>query len=255
MTCRLLTTNVLTLLTLLLAFPVAAWSTHAVRLPDIGVLQPGEIRSVVARGTIDRAGVVEVTFDYPADLVRIRSVSGGPDVAYRCPLAVIVKDTIVGRTGSIVVICDSAVAVTDADLFSVEIEALHGAVGMGLVVPTRFRLDYVDQPQTEFSGGSVSIEGNPDVLERLTDGITGNYPNPMSTDSRFVFTLQQAGVARFAVLNLQGRSVLDLGSVEGTAGENTLEVRVHSNELAQGAYVMQMVTDRGVVLHTFMVLD
>lgn len=255
MTVRHLTTPVLLFLSLLLVLPLAAQAADAVRLPDVGVMLPGEIRTVTARGSFDRSGTIEVTMDYPADLVRIRQVYGGPAFAYRCDTALIVRDTIVGRLGTIVVLCDSTVTATDADLFAIEIEALHGAVGMGLVVPTRFRLDYVDQPQAELSGGSVSIEGLPDVSERLIDGVTGNYPNPMATFSRFVFTLQQAGTARFAVLNLQGRSVLDLGAVEGTAGENTLELRVHANELAQGAYVLQMVTDRGVVLHSFMVLD
>ena len=230
-------------------------AVDAVRIPDVGNLLRGEVRRVVVAGTVDRAGVVEVTLEYAANLVRIRSVEGGSGFAFTCPQAIISSNTFVGTTGTMVVRCDSTLAGQDGNLFVLEIEALHGVGGAGVILPTLFRRDYVEVPGAVLESGTVRIEGDADIVFTTAEGFTGNYPNPFSTQSRFVFTMNQAGRVHLQVRSLQGRSVLDLGSVDATAGENSYELQINVNDLSQGAYVMQMITDRGSYLQPFVVLD
>ena len=243
------------LITLLLLLPALAAAQDVVTVPDIGTMQPGEIRRVTVTGTIQRPRVIEITLAYPADLVRIRRIEGGAALAYTCPQAVIMADTVAQTTGSITFRCDSTQPGTNIELFVLEVEALYGTSGSGVITPTRFRRDFVDVPEFTGTGGNVSVEGGEPLVQTRRDGWTGNYPNPFSTRSRFVFTMQEAGSVQLIVRNLQGRSVLELGSVQATAGENEYELLIGVNDLAQGGYVMQLITDRGSYLHPFMVLD
>jgi len=239
---------------LLILLPALAVGQDVVTVPDVGTMRSGEIRRVTVTGSIETAGVIEITLDYPADLIRIRRVEGGAALAYTCPQAIIMNDTVAGTTGSITFRCDSTTAGTPIDLFVLEVEALYGASGTGQITPTVFRRDFVSIPGFTGTGGTVTVEGD-HLVESRAEGWTGNYPNPMSTHSRFVFTMRDAGPVQLIVRNLQGRSVLELGTVQATAGENTYELVVGLNDLAQGAYVMQLITERDSYLHPFMVLD
>ena len=244
-----------TLIALLLLLPGLLVAQDAVMVPDVGTMQQGDIQRITVTGTIERAGVIEVTLDYPADIVRIRRVEGGAALAYTCPQAIIMADTIAGTTGSITFRCDSTNAGTNTGLFVVELEALYGRTGTGQIVASKLRRDYVDVPQFRVTPGSVTVEGEQTLRPTQKEGWTGNYPNPFSTRSRFVFTMREAGSVQMIVRNLQGRSVYEIGSIQATAGENAYELEIGLNDLAQGAYVMQLITDRGSYLHPFVVLD
>lgn len=244
-----------TLILLLLVMPAVLAAQDAVTVPDLGTLAPGTTQRVTVTGTIQRSGVVEITMDYPANLVRIRRVEGGATLAFTCPQANIDRDTLSGTTGSITFSCGTTEAGANRELCVLVVEALYGVAGTGSITPTRLRLDFVDLPNFVGTGGSVSVGGGDPLTQTRREGWTGNYPNPFSTTSRFVFTMQEAGPVTLIVRNLQGRTVQELGTIQAMAGENEYEFVIGLNELAQGAYLMQMVTDRDAYYHPFMVLD
>ncbi len=243
------------LIALLLLLPTLAVAQDVVSVPDLGTMEPGTIQRVTVTGTIERPGVIEVTLDYPADLVRIRRIEGGAALAYTCPQAVIMADTVDATTGSITFRCDSTQAGTAINLFVLEVEALYGVAGTGTITPSRLRLDFVNQPDFVGTGGTVTVEGGDPLVQTKREGWTGNYPNPFSTRSRFVFTMREAGSVQLIIRNLQGRSIMELGTMQAAAGENEYELVIGLNDLAQGAYLMQLITERDSYIHPFMVLD
>lgn len=240
----------------LISMIVAGHAVESVRIePVAGSLQPGQEVRLRVVGTIERAGVVEIELQYPATLLRVESVVGGSGFLMTCPDAQIVSNTITAGTGSVRFLCKATSAGTDEQIAEVVGTALRGASGTGSVVPTAYSLDYVPQSGVTFSGTEIEVESQDAIGITLREGITGNYPNPMGAETRFVFTVLEAEPVQLSVRNLQGRLVRDLGTVDATAGENQYVLVVGPNELSQGAYVLQVTTRRGTYLHPFMKLD
>lgn len=240
----------------LISLITASHAVESVRVESSsGPLQPGQQIRLRIIGTAERDGVVEIELQYPATLLRLESVVGGSGYLMTCPEAQIVASTIASGVGSFRFLCKTTVTGTNQLFAEVVGQVLAGASGTGVVVPTAYALDYVPQTNVTFTGTEVYVESTDDIGITLREGITGNYPNPMGSETRFVFTVLEAQPVQLSIRNLQGRLVRDLGTLDATAGENQYVLVIGPNELSQGAYVLQVTTRRGSYLHAFMKLD
>ncbi len=243
---------VITMITMI----VPGYAAESVRIEaPTGPLTSGQQVRLQVVGTIERAGVVEIELQYPATLLRVESVVGGSGFLMTCPEAQIISSTIASGVGSLRFRCTTTTAGTDQPIAEVIGQVLVGASGTGSVVPTAYALDYVPQTGVTFSGADIDVQSQDDIGITLREGITGNYPNPMGAETRFVYTVLEAQPVQLSIRNLQGRLVRDLGTIEAAAGENQYLLLVAPNELSQGAYVLQVTTRRGSYLHPFMKLS
>lgn len=233
----------------------SVWTQESVRVADGGTLSPGQRTRIEVTGTLQQAGDVEISLAYPIQLLRIRSVQGGAAFAMSCPSPSTQRTGAAGGMDTVRFRCRSTNSGVDVVIAALEVEALIDAKGTAEIVPVGLQRDGVRQEAVAYTRGTVTIVGGDDVGFVLREGFTGNYPNPMSAQSDFIFTVLEAETVQLMIRNLQGRLVRDIGSIEATAGENRYALTVGRNELSQGAYVMQLITSRGSYLHPFMILD
>lgn len=225
-----------------------------IMVPPLTQGDRGTVVRIPVTGTISATGTSQVSLSYPADVIRVRSIEGGEQYAYRCENMLIygtsIEEPAVGR---LTFQCDDVVATSNGALFDVVVEVLQGPGTVGSLQATSLVLNGTTIDAPTLVSGLVEALGAPYNFE-INEGFVGNYPNPFAATSSFVFQLEKAGTVRFTVLNPQGRKVLDAGSMEATAGENSYNLQTEGWELAQGTYLMQMVTDRGAYLHPFVVV-
>jgi len=232
---------------------LSATAADVIRIPDLTTLQEGEVRRIQITGSIGASKSTILILQYPADVVRIRSVSGGDGFAWACQPVDIWENTTSGIVGNIVLHCDSIRPGSGLPLFELEVEGLYGAPRQGPLRPSVYVVDGDTVTDAQLIGGLVQLEGQ-GLQYQSAEALTGNYPNPFATETTFVFHVLEAGRVRLTIRNLQGRLIRDLGEVEANAGENTYHFDDSHEDLGQGAYLVEMVTDRGSYVHTFMVL-
>lgn len=243
----------LTVLLFLFAALTAA-AQDAIVVPPLTQGERGTVVRITVSGTITQTGTSQVSLSYPADVIRIVAIEGGEQYAYRCP-SMLIFGTSVDKpsTGRLTFQCEDVVATNNGDLFVVVAEYLRGPGTIGPMQAISLVLNGAQAGNATFTSGNVEALGTP-IKYEPSEGFTGNYPNPFAIGSDFVFQMERAGSVRLVVLNPQGRLVLDLGNLDATAGENSYSFQPEGWELAQGAYLMQLVTDRGVYLHPFVVV-
>jgi hypothetical protein len=141
----------------------------------------------------------------------------------------------------------------DAQLFLLDIEFLTGPGTAGALHIVR--MDRNSQPVSNaVLGGSIAVAQGDASNPQPTIGLTGNYPNPFYTSSVFVYMLTEPGPVRLVVRSMQGRTVKDIGVLEGHAGENSYEFIPEVYELAQGPYLMSLEVGSVAYMHPFMIL-
>ena len=239
----------------LIASVVVSFAADAVRLPAQSIVTRGAVTAIPVTGTLSIPGTVRITMTYPANILRILSVVGGDSYLFRCNSVQIIADSILsGTTGQLTIQCSDVVAGTDAPLFDLIVEGLFNPEQSGQIIPNALIANGNDSTGAELIPGVATLAGDSPIRPTVKEGFTGNYPNPFNASSRFVFTMKQPGQVSLIIRNLQGRVVSTIGSVEVTAGENAYFFEPEAYELAQGTYVMQLTTDRGVYHHSFVVL-
>lgn len=233
---------------------ITASAQDQLTVPPLTQGERGAIIRIPVSGTITQSGTSQVGLSFPADVIRIRSVEGGEQFAYHCEQLLLTNvDVSSGTIGTMTVQCEDVSSTNDGPLFEIVAEVLRGPGTNGPVQATNLVLNGTPIQNVTFVPGAVEAIGEP-VLPRTTEGFTGNYPNPFSKSSTFVFQIEKPGTATLAVRSLQGRLVLDLGTVNVTAGENHYQFSPEGWELAQGPYMMQLVTERDQYVHAFMVV-
>lgn len=239
---------------LVLFVAITASAQDLLTVPQLTQGERGAIIRILVSGTITQSGTSQVGLSFPADVIRIRSVEGGEQFAYHCAqLPVNTIDVSSGNIGTMTVQCEDVSATTNGPLFEIVAEVLRGPGTNGPLQATELVLNGTPIQNVTLVPGAVEAIGEP-VLPRVTEGFTGNYPNPFAKSSTFVFQMAEPGSVTLAVRSLQGRLVLDLGTVDVTAGENHYQFNPEGWELAQGPYMLQLVTERDQYVHPFMVV-
>ena len=237
----------------LLLLSMRAVAADVIRVPDLVTLQEGEVRRIQITGTVESTAPGRITLQYPADIFHIRQVVGGAGFAWNCPSILVNSNTITGAVGVIEVQCTDVRRVTDQPIFEIEVEAHYGGPRTGPLQPVMLVVGGDTVENAQLIGGQVELVGS-GLQQREFEGITGNYPNPFSTSTTLVYTMLEAGKVTFRVRNIVGRLVMEITDIDATAGENTFLFEPHQEELAQGTYLLELITDREVYHHSFMVL-
>ncbi len=242
---------------LLLSLLLAVHPAHSQERISVPSSTSGARQSIVeipVTGTISSLGHLRLVFDYPANVIRFVRCTGGPNASFRCPQAYVGADTIVdGTRGRLTVECWDVQPTTNGLVCMLVMEFLNGPGTSGYLQPIRMDREKTPVPTVEFQSGLITADGSP-AIPTPAEGFTGNYPNPFSSQSTFVFMLESAQPVHLSVCTMQGRTILDLGQMQGRAGENSYDFAANSWELAQGSYLMSLQTSTGTYLHPFMVL-
>lgn len=101
---------------------------------------------------------------------------------------------------------------------------------------------------------STSITG---ILDKeLIDGKAGleqNYPNPFSYSTRFNYQIQKTGNVTFRILDLLGNEIELINGGTKSPGNYSLELK--SNNLRNGIYFLQMVTNKQTITRRMVVMQ
>jgi hypothetical protein len=118
------------------------------------------------------------------------------------------------------------------------IEALAGEEVVGtyrLSEGQGLMIDNVNVTGIRFGEGDVlEIDALPDAFT-----LTGNYPNPFNPTTNIVFDLPENATMRVGIYDLLGRRVLEIDSIEMTAGAGR-QVQIDAASLASGTYVYRI---------------
>lgn len=247
---------VLLLTAAFLLAPLGATAGGTVTVPPLTLISRGATVSITVLGRIETQGTARVTFDYPSRLIRINGARGADGFGFTCPIVPIVSDVVKNSsTGSITFECQSGATISSDTLMILDITGVSESYPQtyGWLTPTTLDVNGVVLTDAALTGGLVQLQtqqsGTP------LEGITGNYPNPFAFQTQVVYVMPEAGTVSFSVFSAQGRMVKEYVSVQSVVGENVLDIKFESNEIAQGVYVLRMTTDRGEFYYSFMVLN
>jgi hypothetical protein len=238
------------LLTVLVSSGTAA---DTLRVPDVTTLQQGQRARIAVTGTIETSFPGRITLQYPADVIRILSVVGGEGSAWQCPVVQINSNTTDRTVGTLVVQCEDVRAVRADTIFVIEVEALFGAPRTGPLRPLLHVVGGDTLSNAVLAGGRVDLEGD-GPLYQPREALVGNYPNPFSTTTSFVYIMLESGPVTFVIRNLNGRLIREYEPVNSSEGENTFAFDASKEQLSQGVYLVELRTERGSYVRPFMVL-
>lgn len=231
-----------------------AFALDAIILPNEISGARGSVALFTVGGSLSADGNTRIVLEYPRDVIRIRSVKGGEGFGFRCPSALIEKDTPVTPTRSAITFdCWDTQPTSGMPLFAMEIEFLAGpgSVGTMKIISLERRGSIVlDLQKSEVT---VTAAGSP-ALPEPVDGITGNYPNPFSATTDFVFRLSEPGMVTLSLITLDGRTVFTKENMQAKAGENVYHFEPNLWDIPSGNYVFSVQTETFTYLHQCMVL-
>ena len=233
---------------------ISASALDAVTLPQAIVGNRGSVEVVTVTGTLDASGNTKIVLEYPADVIKIRKVIGGEGFALLCPSVLIATDSMVtSTTGRVTLECWNVQPTNDKELFAMEIEFLAGPGTSGVLRAVGLERNGTNVADVQLSQASVTANGAVAKSESL-EGVTGNYPNPFSSSTDFVFRLAEPSVVHLSIHSLDGRRLLDLQTMQASAGENVYHFAPNAWDVSSGPYIFSVETETFTYLHQFMVL-
>lgn len=226
-----------------------------IRVPQETVLMRGQTAGINVSGSLSQNGQTQLTIRYPRSVISVKGARGADEFAFTCPNVTIVSDIQTDDTTGVVVLeCNSVTPGQSVTILQLDVQALYGSDTEGLLIPQRLIVNGSEVSNVVFSQGTIRLTGGSRPSETSIEAITGNFPNPVNQHTEFIYIVNKDSNPQFAILNLRGQVVKDLGAVAGIKGENRLNVEFMQNELGQGLYVMRMITDLGAYFYTFMKL-
>lgn len=239
----------------LICMAAALRAEDTIRVPQETVLVRGQTAVITISGSLSLNGQTQLTLRYPRSVILVRGARGADEFAFTCPNVTVVSDIQTDdTTGEIILECNSVRPGQSVTILKLDVQALYGSDTEGLIIPQRLTVNGSEVSNVVFSQGTIRLTGGSRPSETSIEAITGNFPNPFNQHTQFIYIVAGNGNAQFAILNLRGQVVKDLGVVAGIKGENRLNVELMQNELGQGLYVMRMITDLGAYFYTFMKL-
>ncbi len=224
-------------------------------VPDLTTLQVGQRVRVAVIGTLEQGGDVKITLRYSPTVMRIMGSQGSGTNAFRCNQLNVVEDRVESAVSAVYIVgCPFTVSITNDTLLTLDIEGIGGADTIGFLRVEKIEANGAEVVGAVFNAGVVVRTGGITTRQVMTNGITGNYPNPFSTHTRFVYTLDAPDVVRLIIRNAQGRLVKELGPFNATAGENHFDYEPDLSQLANGAYLLQLATTNGSYFHPMTVV-
>lgn len=238
----------------LLASATTMRAADEVHAPAEMSAEPGQIIRVALTGTISVQGTSTLTLEYPHQIVSVRTITGSGLYSYRCVTPTVLENTIIDADRSRLVIeCTDVVPITNGTIVTIDFEFKAGGEATGLLTPTSLSHNGTVITDAVFTSGTVRRFGEGVIQDPNAEGITSIYPNPIQSDAKVAFVMRAPGVAHFQVRDPRGRLVQDLKEVSASAGQNLFDLGLVMWELGSGSYLLQLTTESGSYLYSFVV--
>lgn len=233
-----------------------------VRLNGPISIAPQQQLEIPIQGTLTQSGITEIEFTYPNSIVRIVGVRGEQGAGFQCTQPLILRNDALGAgLAALTLSCNQAVPVQNGTICYITVEGVRSTTPSGVFAPVVVKENGTTVENPTLIGTTLQQPEQSVLLdENSTTGLVGNYPNPMSASTTFVFVMSRAGIpVHLSVHTLEGVLVQDLGTIPSTIGENSYQYTPDKNMLADGRYLMRMVAEdaegwRRVSFHTFVVI-
>lgn len=240
---------------LLLISSAAAVAADAVRVAPTTSVPAGLRVDVPVTGTLDQAsGPGRLVFRYNPSALRIVGARGGDGAAFDCASIPLADPVVTSATEATVTLdCDRTIATADGVLCTLTVEAMADATGPHAIEPVALFVNGQPSPDASLVPGTLLVAGT-GVHREVVEGITGNYPNPFSTQTRFEYRVAGTGTVSFTIRDSRGRVMMVLDDVDRTPGTYSLDLTAKTWEFSTGAYLLQMTTMTDSYLHPFVVV-
>jgi len=238
---------------------VCAWAPaycgNEALVPAATTLAAGERAEIAVFGSIEAGGSIRATMSYTPSVARIIGSRGSEGFAFRCQELTVVQNRVESSLRAVYIVeCPYCVSISSDTLFTIVLEGLGGMDTTGMIRVEKLEINGAEAIDAQFNVGTIERTGGTTARSQTTEGITGTYPNPFVSHTRLVFSMSQPGIVRFAFRNAQGRLVRQLDQIQGIAGENTIDFDIEAWKVASGAYVLEMISDRGTYFHPMTVM-
>ncbi|MCX6140759.1 MAG: T9SS type A sorting domain-containing protein [Candidatus Kapabacteria bacterium] len=223
-------------------------------VPLTTTLGVGQRMTIAVVGSLDDGPVVRITFRYSPTVLRIVGSNGSGNYGLRCAPLTVIEDRVESVASAVYVVeCQFSVMKTNDTLLTLVVEGVGGTDTTGFLRADKIEINGIEKLGS-FNSGEIIRTGGVVAKPVVKEGVTGNYPNPFSSRTRFVYVLEAPGPVSFSIRNAQGGLVQELPTVTGTAGENYLDYELVTWQVANGAYLLQMTTDLGTYFHPMTVM-
>lgn len=224
-------------------------------VPASTSLSVGQRTTIAVVGTLDDGPVVRITFRYSPSVMRIVGSNGSGNYGLRCSPLTVIEDRVESAVSAVYVVeCEFSVIKTNDTLLLLVLEGVGGLDTSGFLRTDKIEINGIERSGATFNSGEIIRSGGGIARPVTKESITGNYPNPFASRTRFVYVLETPGPVRFFVRDAQGGLVQELPVVNGTAGENYLDYEIVPWQVANGSYLLQMTTDLGTYFHSMTVM-
>ncbi|MBI2794613.1 MAG: T9SS type A sorting domain-containing protein [Ignavibacteria bacterium] len=239
-----------------LCLVVGLRAEDTISVPSETVLTRGQVAVIEVGGSLSQSGRTQLTFRYPRTVIAIQGARGADVYAFQCPDITMISDIQTDdTTGEVILECSNVGPGQSQMILLLDVLALYGRETQGLLSPRRLTVNGTEVGDVVFNPGRIRLTGGSRPSDQSIEAITGNFPNPFSLNTEFVYVVAEDSNPQFVILNVTGQIVKDLGAIASFKGENRLKVELEQNELGQGHYMIRMITDLGVYFYSFMKLN
>jgi hypothetical protein len=238
-----------------LCLVVGLRAEDTISVPPETVLTRGQLAVIQVGGSLSQNGPTQLTLRYPKTVIAIQGARGADVYAFTCPNVTVVSDVQTDdTTGEVTLECSNVTPGQSQIILLLDVLALYGSETEGLLSPQRLTVNGTEVSDAVFNSGIIRLTGGSQRSNQSIEAITGNFPNPFSLNTEFVYIVAEDSNPQFVILNVSGQIVKDLGTVASFKGENSIKVELQQNELGQGHYMIRMITDFGVYFYSFLKL-
>lgn len=238
-----------------LCLVVGLQAEDTVTVQSESILTRGRVAVIEVGGSLSQSGQTQLTFRYPRTVIAIQGARGADVYAFQCPNITIISDVQTDdTTGEVILECSNVTPGQSQLVLLLDVLALYGRETEGLLSPLRLTVNGAEVSDVVFNPGRIRLTGGSKPSDRSIEAITGNYPNPFTLSTEFVYIVAEDSSPQFVILNVSGQIVKDLGAITSFKGENSFKVELKQNEFGQGHYMIRMITDSGVYFYSFMKL-
>lgn len=160
-------------------------------------------------GSVNKSNIksIEITFEYNALNLDIKSVYGNTDFAMKCLTLVSNNNMIDLINSKFTVFCNDVQNVSNGIICKIIVEGLAGPDSVTFLTPKSIKINDTIVSDVILQEGKIRIPGEP-VDQQYPEGIGKNYPNPFNESTTFPLSINYKTMVSFNIYTTDGRFIL-----------------------------------------------
>ncbi len=177
----------------------------------------GKDSPILINGTINSqsTGSIELKFRFNAMVVAVKKIDGGNNFAIKDENPRMDVKFNNYTNAELTIKSDNFTNIDNGNICQIILEGLAGTDTVTNFEPISVLINGIEQANAKFTSGKISINSSP-IEQKFFDGLSANYPNPFSSNTKFSFTIEKDTKIKFSVFSNGGREAYSFPSESNT---------------------------------------